>query len=299
MKEEYMNKNYTIEKHLKILSETDKEYELLYSIWDLNKRNLTNGLNVVSVSFPNYSIHDVSHSITIIDNIQCFLGEERIRNLGATDTFLLLMAGLTHDIGMILTYKMLEKEWDNKDILKTIEDFSKSDDHVISEAAKLILQYKEGNVIEDGFKWALEIKNAVVLLTAEIFRGKHAKKSADYLTTNVEFKELAENFYSDQLPRRFIDLLANVAFLHGEGFEKVMSCLYKKANGFKGDYIHPRFIACMIRLGDLLDFDSNRFNAYFNATIKEMPEVSVLHQQKHTSIKHMLVSPTSIEAELD
>lgn len=299
MKEEYMNKNYTLEKHLKILSETDKEYELLYSIWDLNKRNLTNGLNVVSVSFPNYSIHDVSHSITIIDNIQCFLGEERIRNLGATDTFLLLMAGLTHDIGMILTYKMLEKEWDNKDILKTIEDFSKSDDHVISEAAKLILQYKEGNVIEDGFKWALEIKNAVVLLTAEIFRGKHAKKSADYLTTNVEFKELAENFYSDQLPRRFIDLLANVAFLHGEGFEKVMSCLYKKANGFKGDYIHPRFIACMIRLGDLLDFDSNRFNAYFNATIKEMPEVSVLHQQKHTSIKHMLVSPTSIEAELD
>ena len=72
MKEEYMNKNYTLEKHLKILSETDKEYELLYSIWDLNKRNLTNGLNVVSVSFPNYSIHDVSHSITIIDNIQCF-----------------------------------------------------------------------------------------------------------------------------------------------------------------------------------------------------------------------------------
>lgn len=297
--EGYMNKNYTLEKHLKFLSETDKEFELLYSIWDLNKRNLTNGLNVVSGSFPNYSIHDVSHSMTIIDNIQCFLGEERIKKLGATDTFLLLMAGLTHDIGMIITYKMLEKEWDNKDILKTIEDFSKSDDHVISEAAKLILQHKERNMIEDGFKWALEIKNAVVLLTAEIFRGKHAKKSADYLTTNVEFKELAENFYSDQLPRRFIDLLANVAFLHGENFEIVMSRLYKKANGFKGDYIHPRFIACMIRLGDLLDFDSNRFNAYFNATIKEMPEVSVLHQQKHTSIKHMLVSPTSIEAELD
>lgn len=294
-----MSKNYTLEKHLKFLSETDKEYELLYSIWDLNKRNLTNGLNVVSASFPNYSIHDVSHSMTIIDNIQCFLGEERIKRLGATDAFLLLMAGLTHDIGMILTYKMLEKEWDNKDILKTIEDFSKSGDHVISEAAKLILQYKNGNVIEDGFKWALEIKNAVVLLTAEIFREKHAKKSANYLTTNAEFKNLAENFYSDQLPRRFIDLLANVAFLHGEGFEKIMSCLYLKANGFKGDFIHPRFIACMIRLGDLLDFDSNRFNAYFNATIKEMPEVSVLHQQKHTSIRHMLVSPTSIEAELD
>ena len=113
MKEDYLSKNYTLEKHLKTLSENDKDYELLYSIWDLNKKNLTNGLNTISSSFPNYSVHDISHSMTIIDNIQCFLGEERIKRLGATDTFLLLMAALTHDIGMILTYKILEEEWDN------------------------------------------------------------------------------------------------------------------------------------------------------------------------------------------
>lgn len=299
MKEEIISKNYTLEKHLKILSETDKDYELLYSIWDLNKKNLTKGLNMVSASFPNYSVHDISHSMTIIDNIECFLGEERIRKLGATDTFLLLMAGLTHDVGMILTYKMLEKEWDNKDIVKTLDYYSTSDDHIISDAAKLILKFRGKEKVDDTFKWALEIKNAVVLLTAEIFRDKHAKQSATDLTTNQEFKELAENFYSKQLPQRFIDLLAKVAFLHGDGFTSVMSHLYQKANGLKGDYIHPRFVACMIRLGDLLDFDSNRFNSYSIATIKEMPEVSVMHQQKHACVKHMLVSPTSIEAELD
>lgn len=299
MKEEMISKNYTLEKHLKLLSETDKDYELLYSIWDLNKKNLTNGLSMVSASFPNYSVHDISHSMTIIDNIQCFLGEERIRKLGATDTFLLLMAGLTHDIGMILTYKMMEKEWDNKDIMKSLEYYSASDDHIISDAAKIILQDRNKKEKDDSFKWALEIKNAVVLLTAEIFREKHAKQGATDLTSNQEFRELAENFYSKQLPKRFVDLLAKIAFLHGEGFTSVMSYLYQKANGLKGDYIHPRFVACMIRLGDLLDFDSNRFNAYSNATIKEMPEVSVLHQQKHASVKHMLVSPTSIEAELD
>ncbi len=64
-------------------------------------------------------------------------------------------------------------------------------------------------------------------------------------------------------------------------------------------YIHPRFIACMIRLGDLLDFDSNRFNAYSIAMVKEMPETSLLHKQKHASVKHKLISPLSIEAELD
>ena len=299
MKEDYLSKNYTLEKHLKTLSETDKDYELLYSIWDLNKKNLTNGLNTISNTFPNYSIHDISHSMTIIDNIQCFLGEERIKRLGATDTFLLLMAGLTHDIGMILTYKILEEEWDNKDIIKTIESYSTSNDHIISDAANLILKFKRDNNEEKSLKWAIEIKNATTILTAEIFREKHAKQGALDLTTNAEFRELAEDFYSKQLPHRFIDLLANVAFLHGESFESVTSHLYQKANGLKGDYIHPRFIACMIRLGDLLDFDSNRFNAYSNATVKEMPETSLLHQQKHASVKHMLVSPTAIEAELD
>lgn len=299
MKEDYLSKNYTLEKHLKTLSENDKDYELLYSIWDLNKKNLTNGLNTISSSFPNYSVHDISHSMTIIDNIQCFLGEERIKRLGATDTFLLLMAALTHDIGMILTYKILEEEWDNKDIIKTIESYSTSDDHIISDAANLILKFKRDNKDEKSLKWAIEIRNAATILTAEIFREKHAKQGALDLTTNTEFRELAEDFYSKQLPNRFIDLLANVAFLHGESFDRVTSHLYQKANGLKGDYIHPRFIACMIRLGDLLDFDSNRFNAYSNATVKEMPETSLLHQQKHASVKHMLVSPTAIEAELD
>jgi len=294
-----ITKNYTLEKHLKSLAENDKDYESLYSIWSLNKKNLTQGLNTISSSFPNYSVHDISHSMTIIDNIQCFLGEDRIKRLGATDTFLILMAGLTHDIGMILTYKMLEKEWEQEGFMKILDYYSKSDDHVISDAAKLILKYGEEKKAESSFKWALEIKNAVVLISAEIFRNKHAKQSSEDLTVNTEFRELAENFYSKQLPQRIVDLLAKVAYLHGENFGDVMSHLYQRANGLKGDYIHPRFIACMIRLGDLLDFDSNRFNAFSNATIKEMPEMSVLHQQKHASVKHMLVSPTSIEAELD
>ena len=299
MEENMITKNYTLEKHLKSLAENDKDYESLYSIWSLNKKNLTQGLNMISSSFPNYSVHDISHSMTIIDNIQCFLGEDRIKRLGATDTFLILMAGLTHDIGMILTYKMLEKEWEKDSFLKTLDNYSKSDDHIISDAAKLILKYGGEEKTDDSFKWALEIKNAVVLISAEIFRNKHAKQSSEDLTINTEFRELAENFYSKQLPQRFIDLLAKVAFLHGESFEDVMSYLYQRANGLKGDYIHPRFIACMIRLGDLLDFDSNRFNVFSNATIKEMPETSVLHQQKHASVKHMLISPISIEAELD
>lgn len=291
------NKNYTLEKHLKSLSETDKDYELLYSIWGLNKKNLTQGLNLVSNAYPHYSKHDISHSMTIINNIQCLLGEERIKRLGATDTFLILMACLTHDIGMILTYKIIEEEWGKDNFKNLLIRLSESSDLVISESAKLLLKPKDCN--QDNFKWALEIKNAVIVLTAEIFRNKHAKQSADNILSNDEFKKLADNYYSEQLPNRFIELLADIALLHGESFNYLMSCLYPEANGYKGDYIHPRFIACMIRLGDLLDFDNNRFNEFSVASIKQMPETSISHQQKHAAVRHMLISPSKIEAELD
>lgn len=295
------NYNYTLEKHLKNLCDNDKEYELLYSIWDLNKKNLTQGLNVVSTNYPNYSLHDASHSYSIIDNIQSVLGADRIKRLGATDTFLLLMASLTHDIGMILTYKLIENEWGKASFKNTLNDFASIDDTIISDAAKLLLSYQknDNHNIADSFTWALEIKNAVTIITAEIFRSRHAKLSADYITKDTEFKKIAENFHSEQLPNRFMDLLAKVAFLHGQEFDEVMSKLYYKADGFKGDYIHPRFISCMLRLGDLLDFDSNRFNLYANATLKEMPDISNAHKLKHAAVKHKLVSPSAIEAELD
>ncbi len=239
MDELNINQNYTLEKHLKFLSEKDKDYELLYSIWDLNKRNLNKGLNLISASYPHYSMHDYSHSITIMDNIQSYLGEERIKRLGITDTFLILMASLTHDIGMILSYKILEKEWEKNGFKSALQNFSESEDSVISKSAKLIINFKTNNKPEDSFKWALEIKNAVTVITAEIFRSRHASQSADYLINDDDFKNLAENFYSDQLPSRFINLLADVAFLHGQDFDNVLSHLYQKADGFKGDYIRP------------------------------------------------------------
>lgn len=290
-------KNYTLEKHLKSLSEMDKDYELLYSIWGLNKQNLTQGLNLISSAYPHYSKHDISHSMTILNNIQCLLGEERIKSLGATDTFLILMACLTHDIGMILTYRIIEEEWKRDGFKDTLTKLLDSDDKVISESARLLLDINRSN--QDNFNWALEVKNAVIVLTAEIFRSKHAKQSADNILSNAEFKKLADNYYSEQLPNRFVELLADVALLHGEDFNNVMTRLYQVSNGYKGDYIHPRFITCMIRLGDLLDFDNNRFNSFAIASIKTIPEISALHQQKHAAVRHMLISPSRIEAELD
>jgi len=173
------------------------------------------------------------------------------------------------------------------------------DKQIAAAATKIKNRNNSGTNTSNNYQWALEIKNAVIILTAEIFRGKHAKLSSDYLNHKEGFWELANNFYSEQLPSRFMELLSDVAFLHGESFDEIFRLLHFQANGLKGDYIHPRFIACLIRLGDLLDFDSNRFNEFSVSSIQELPETSKLHKQKHAAVKHMLVSPYAIEADLD
>lgn len=62
MADNKLNKKYTLEEHLRFLSIEDKDYEILYSIWYLNKKNLTQGLSLISSSFPHYSIHCSRHT---------------------------------------------------------------------------------------------------------------------------------------------------------------------------------------------------------------------------------------------
>ncbi len=45
-------------------------------------------------------------------------------------------------------------------------------------------------------------------------------------------------------------------------YHKILE-LQHTTNGIVNDYCHPRFIALMLCLGDLLDLDTDRFNEYF------------------------------------
>ena len=293
-------KNYSLEKHLEALCAADPDYNLLLAAWRLNKKNLPNALSTIASYFPHYSRHDDSHSMTLLDNVQLLLGRDRVERLGPTDTFLILMAGLTHDLGMYMSYTFLEEEWDKPEMADLLRTYASSADKQISDAANLLLNQRlRPDDPAKGFKWALELRNAVTLIIAQQMRGGHGGRSKDYLNKKDDlFAKMAHDFYCDAFPSRYLSLLADVAHLHGANFGELMD-LPHEDDGLRGDKVHPRFIACMIRLGDLLDVDSNRFNDFTLSTLKEMPESSKAHFDKHQAVKHLLISPNGIEAELD
>lgn len=292
--------NYTLEKHLEAICREDSDYNVLLAAWRLNMENLALALSTISSSFPHYSRHDATHSSKILDNIQRLLGQDRIERLGATDTFLILMAAMTHDLGMYLYYGMLEEKWKEDKMEALLKNYSQSDDKTIAQAARLLLNFNRcTDDPAQSYLWALEIKNAVTLIIAHQMRGGHEKRSAQYIEDDDFIAKLTHGFHFELLPSRYLTLLSKVAYLHGTNFDEVMKILKQDADGYKGDFIHPRFIACMIRMGDLLDIDSNRFNDFASSMIKEVPESSKAHFDKHQAVKHLLISPSGIEAELD
>ncbi len=106
---EYLKTYYSLEKHLEETVKFNPQFEVLNSIWKLNKKNLSSALSNINQYYPHYSLHDRSHSLTIINNIELFLGEDRIKRLSPTNTWLILMASFTHDIGMVIFQEVIEK----------------------------------------------------------------------------------------------------------------------------------------------------------------------------------------------
>jgi hypothetical protein len=287
---------YSLVKHLKILCDQDEKYKNLYAVWILDQEVYSKALASVSLNFPHYSMHETSHSSNIINKIEMLLGEERIKNLSPTDTFMILESAYLHDFGMIVPDKKLKSEWSKSSFQRFIKLLSESTyDDSIAKAARFLLNISSGEVKLEGNEnkcWPIDVKNYVVLIIAEYFRRKHNITSSDWINDPREIG-IDINF-NKLIPERIMRLIGRISFCHGVDFQTMLSELDYIDNGVGTDRVHPRFIACLLRLGDLLDLDNGRFNPVFEKTTI-FPESSISHREKHRSITHFLVCPEKIE----
>lgn len=287
----------TLENHLASFSDRGDLYKELYNTWLVEKRDLTNVLKNIVLCFPHYSLHDASHSNTILMRMEQLLGEKRIAQIGPTETWLLLMSAYTHDLGMLFEEKELAELWASDSFqayLKKIDGFSDLQGY-----AKIVM---DENLGKSSKSWPVQVKWAVIILSADYFRRSHAQRSADLIRNQVEgscsFKlDLSANGF---IPKRFIYLLSKFAELHGAPFDAVLK-LDKIASGMGGadDLIYLRRVAALLRLADLLDMDNGRFDENAYPINGKVPETTLAHQKKHGSLRHFLVIPERIEIELN
>lgn len=279
------NMQITLEEHLYHMSIEYNTVKEIYSLWLILKKDLEAKMNNANFVFPFYSRHDSSHSHTLITNIELFLGAERIEQLSPTDTFMLLVCAYAHDYGMALSveeYYLLLKDEDEEFknfLIKNSE---------INCSAKILLNVinnAEDNNLEDIFI-------ALISVIPEYIRPSHWEGVRHI---ESDFKGI----FKGRLKNRFIHSIISICQTHGKDSRDILT-LSQRANGIISDIFHPRFVAAMIRLGDLLDLDNGRFGNDFESYFGNdnlIPELSKIHYLKHEAISHFFINEDNIEIE--
>ncbi|WP_447868236.1 HD domain-containing protein [Rahnella aceris] len=278
-----------IEHRLKQLANSNSNYSLLWAQWEFDKKLLHRALNTISRDFPHYSLHDSSHSSTIITQIEKIISPD-IDKLSATDCWLLLEACYWHDAGMIIS-----KE--EKQILVSSIAFSDflnelvTNNSELSSFAEKVLREIKGNDVTG----LLAASDALTFVLSDYYRKIHAERSG-VLVQDPQSAKIASPRTS-LIPKRLFGLVALIIACHGKNREEIINLARRNEGMDSDDYAHPRYIASLLRIGDLLDIDDGRFCQTLLSNIGDVPISSLNHQRKHASIESLHIDSDSIEIE--
>lgn len=261
-------------------------YEVLLVQWRAAKTYIPNILSMIGNIFPHYSLHDATHSEKILSNICRILGENQIRGLSTTDIWMLLFVAYFHDIGMFVSRDDIIKTVKEKEFLQYINE-KKQDSASEMYAYANFFEVKKDELHYCACKFSSESFFALRYLLADYLRTSHSDRSKRII------QESSFIYIPESIPKRIFDLLADICCYHAKDFSNVME-LQLKENGFLDDDCHPRFIACMLRLGDVLDVDNDRFSSIVLSTLPSIPTESLLHIEKHLSISTLYIGCAEI-----
>lgn len=262
---------------------------ILYKQWLAAKDYVPQVLNTVQQFFPHYSLHDASHSEAILTNIERVLGRRFLESLPVTDLWLLLSAAYYHDCGMAVFDKDVAGALKDKEFVNMVREFQLDPNSPLHRYAALYKCETDHLVTAYDVVTPKSFESLKYLL-AEYFRKKHASRSDAFLSDDISI-----NLPGNPIPQRLITSLGQICLAHARDFDFVMAMPYDANGVVDGDFCHPRFVACMLRLGDLLDLDNNRFSDVLLKTLTSMPADSWQHYYKHLSTSHYLVSNRRIE----
>lgn len=181
----------------------------------------------VRQTFQNYTLHDETHILNVLDAMGSLLGD-KIEELSVGEAELLILSACLHDLGMVYT---------KEEKLRWYQDETS--------CRKFLREYCPELLGRPAQEWTEDI-HMWYLRTLHPFRLPEVLQ-------NPSWRELFANCPLDVIPRRCI--LA-VCQAHGENAAELSN--NRDLEYLSASETDPLFCALMLRLGDLLDFDDTR-----------------------------------------
>lgn len=283
-----------IEKQFYHLAEQNEQCDSWLAQWKIAKKRAPIILDVISHVFPHYSLHNASHSEAILNNVSIILGKEAIEKLSVVDLWLLLNAAYYHDCGMVVDSEDKKDLFaDGSAFVKFVKEKQDDASAPMHEYAK-VLEIKEDKLYYANNALTGQSYEAVRFLIADFVRKAHADRS----TVRIE-EEFIGNFPSGMIPKRIVGQLSQICAAHTQMREKVMELPFEQTSGCGTEPCHPRFVAFLLRLGDLLDVDNNRLSDVLLNSLGSIPVDSKDYNEINRSITLLNITKKTIEISAD
>lgn len=200
--------------------------------------------------FPNYTNHDISHSMNVISIMGDIIDD--LDSLTDLELTVLIMSALTHDLGMFISDGEIQK--------------------VISDELKL------GNRL---YSKVLEHVSDKQVALEECVRPLHGKRSRTVLKDAIlSVDGSIFNVYGSQ--HSYFDSLSKINQGHNESMEWIAQNLDPELN-IGLDKFNPMYTCIILRISDLLDIDDRRTSFVLRDHLS-LPEVSINEWDKHKVI---------------
>ncbi len=255
------------------------------------RQAVENWLSYIPQTFPHYTRHTVLHSDNIVVQVSKLLfkdddPEQPVVRLSAAEAYIFMAAAYLHDAGMVVPDREKAeilasdawKDWTSgegsgtkrwREVQALRESREPADDTVRSFLADIQTRF----------------------LIAEFVRRTRHRRATDIITHHQA--ALGRFAFDDPMLLRTI---SDVCVAHGlRQHELEDRERYPERRDIRGQLVNVRFMATLLRLGDLLDMSHDRACPLLLNAASPLPAESLAHWTQYQRITHRLTSPDTIE----
>jgi hypothetical protein len=252
----------------------------------LIRQELEEWLPYVIQLFPHYPSHGVDHSDRIVSQLSklLFRGSRPTISLSAGEAYCLLAAAYLHDSGMVVspgeTERILQSErWAT----------------FVSEGEPGYTAYvRYQDMLQNrpnSDRWSYLAGLTLRQIVADFVRIEHHERSKMTLELHPFLRTLVDK--GDPVA---FETIASLAVGHGlQESDLADDARYPEERDVLTYKVNVRFLARLLRLGDLLDVSNDRSHALSAAAVAPLPFESSFHWLQYGSKTHENISPNSIE----
>lgn len=231
-------------------------------------------LNRVSDTFPEYTLHDKTHSVNVLKFMDRIIPDETLEQMNELELAILILSAFLHDIGMVASKREKKKMLQSEDFKSFKEKYTK-----INRSLKKAQE--EGN-----YQIASQLENQ---LLAFYLRETHADRGAKFIEKKFRARLKCQDL-------DFSEIVCKVCRSHGEPWEK-LGVRKERLHGYplREEYpttyslpeseVNVQYLAIILRLADILDFDRERTPSILFEYLYPISDISLKHWLTHLSVK--------------